>query len=160
MKYWLLKSEPESYSIDDLARDEVTPWEGVRNYQARNYMWKEMQVGDLAFFYHSNAAPPGVVGLMKIASEAHPDQSAFEKKGDYFDPKSSPEKPAWHCVNVEFLEKFTQVVSLESLKAEKALSNMLVLKRGMRLSVQPLLPADFLKVCQLAQSKVLKNLPL
>ena len=158
MKFWLMKSEPETFSIDDLARDKVTPWEGVRNYQARNFMWKEMQAGDWALFYHSNAEPPGVAGLMKIVTQAHPDKSSFNKRSEYFDARSSTEKPSWYCVDCEFVEKFPNFVSLESLRNEKALSELLVIKRGQRLSIQPVSQKDFLKICQMAQSKSLKKL--
>jgi predicted RNA-binding protein with PUA-like domain len=155
MKYWLMKSEPDTYSIDDLARQKITPWEGVRNYQARNFMTQSMSVGDLAFFYHSNAEPPAIVGLMRIASAPHPDESAFQKKSPYFDAKSKREKPTWFCVDCEFLEKFEEPISLSELRSDKKLASMLLLQRGQRLSILPLDPEHFK---YLAQSLVKNSL--
>lgn len=146
MRYWLMKSEPLVYSIDDLARDGKTMWDGVRNYQARNFMRDDMKIGDLALFYHSNAQPPGAVGVMRVCSEPYPDPTAFDPNDDHFDPKSSPEKPRWFLVDVEFVEKFPGMVSLEEIKHDPALEEMLVRKRGMRLSVQPVEKDDFERV--------------
>lgn len=137
MKYWLMKSEPDVYSIDQLKKDKTTWWEGVRNYQARNFMMKDMQVGDDVLFYHSNAEPPGVAGLAKISKLAAPDKLQFDKKSEYFDPKASPEKPIWFCVEVEYLKKFPELVSLADLRENEKLQDMLVLQKGSRLSVQP-----------------------
>lgn len=137
MNYWLMKSEPDVYSIETLEKDKTTWWEGVRNYQARNFMMKEMKVGDVVLFYHSNAEPPGVAGLARIAAEAAPDQTQFDKKSEYFDAKASKEKPQWFCVQVEYVKKFKNLVSLEELRREPSLTDMLVLKKGQRLSVQP-----------------------
>lgn len=137
MKYWLMKSEPDVYSIDQLKKDKTTWWEGVRNYQARNFMMKDMQVGDEVLFYHSNAEPPGVAGLAKISKLATPDKLQFDKKSEYFDPKASPEKPIWFCVEVEYLKKFPELVSLADLRENEKLQDMLVLQKGSRLSVQP-----------------------
>jgi predicted RNA-binding protein with PUA-like domain len=164
MNYWLLKSEPEVYSIDDLKKDKLTPWEGVRNYQARNFMTKDMKKGDLAFFYHSNAEPSGIVGIMRVASDfAHADATALNKKSKYFDEKASKEKPIWFCVDLEFMEKFNKVISLEELRSHSSLSEMLVLKRGQRLSVQPVSEKEFKYIRKLYESwpisacKVLKS---
>lgn len=137
MKYWLMKSEPDVYSLDTLAKEKTTWWEGVRNYQARNFMMKEMSVGDGVLFYHSNAEPPGVAGLARVSAPAQPDKTQFDKKSEYFDKKASLEKPQWYCVQVEFVAKFKKPVTLQQLRDEKALAEMLVIKKGQRLSVQP-----------------------
>ncbi|MEK2644849.1 EVE domain-containing protein [Bdellovibrio sp. BCCA] len=137
MKYWLMKSEPDVYSIDQLHKDKTTPWEGVRNYQARNYMQKDMQVGDLVLFYHSNAEPPGVAGIAKVSKLAFPDKTQFEKKSEYFDAKATKEKPIWFCVEVEYIAKFKNLVSLSDLRDNEKLADMVVLQKGSRLSVQP-----------------------
>lgn len=137
MKYWLMKSEPDVYSIDQLKKDKTTWWEGVRNYQARNFMMKDMQVGDEVLFYHSNAEPPGVAGLAKVSKLAAPDKQQFDKKSDYFDKKASLEKPIWFCVEVEFVKKFPELVCLGDLRESDKLKDMLVLQKGSRLSVQP-----------------------
>jgi predicted RNA-binding protein with PUA-like domain len=136
-QYWLMKSEPSTYSIDDLYRDEVTPWEGIRNYQARNFMRDQMKIGDKVLFYHSNAKPPGVAGLAEVCRLAYPDHFAWDNRSDYFDPKSTPEKPVWMMVDVTFIKKFTTFIGLEQLKADPRLQNMMVIKRGARLSIQP-----------------------
>lgn len=137
MKYWLMKSEPDVYSIDQLRKDKTTWWEGVRNYQARNFMMKDMQVGDAVLFYHSNAEPPGVAGLARVSKIAEPDKTQFDKKSEYFDPKATKEKPNWYCVQVEYVDRFTEIVSLADLRANEKLADMLVLQKGSRLSVQP-----------------------
>ena len=137
MKYWLMKSEPDVYSIDQLQKDTSTWWDGVRNYQARNFMMKDMQVGDEVLFYHSNAEPPGVAGLARITKVAAPDKSQFDKKSEYFDPKATLEKPIWFCVEVTFLKRFPHYVSLADLRENENLKDMLVLQKGSRLSVQP-----------------------
>jgi predicted RNA-binding protein with PUA-like domain len=137
-RYWLVKSEPGSYSIDDLERDGKTMWDGVRNYQARNTMRDDMKVGDLVLFHHSSAKPPGVAGVARVCSKPYADPSAFRKGHKYHDPKSDPDDPTWFLVDLEFVEKFPEVVPLAALKAEPKLDGMLLLKRGMRLSVQPL----------------------
>src|ERR1700757_3808711 len=109
-KYWLVKSEPSSYSIDDLKRDKVTAWTGIRNYQARNHMRDGMKKGDLVLFYHSSNEQLGIAGLAKVASAPHPDMTAFDKKSDYFDPKSKKENPTWICVDIEFVKKFERII--------------------------------------------------
>ena len=153
-RYWLIKSEPEVYSIDDLASDGRTEWDGVRNYQARNYMRDEMKVGDLVLFYHSNANPPGVAGIARVCSEPHPDATQFDPKSDYYDPKATKDEPRWSLVDVEFVERFEEPVSLETLKADaKALDGMMVIKRGVRFSVQPVEPKHFARVLALAGAK-------
>jgi predicted RNA-binding protein with PUA-like domain len=148
-QFWLMKTEPDVYSIDDLARERVGTWEGVRSYQARNFM-RAMKLGDLALFYHSNAAPPGVIGAMRICKEVYVDPTQFDPESDYYDPQSKPEAPRWDRVEVEFVEKFPRLVSLEQLKADPACSEMLVIRRGQRLSVQPVARKDFQRVLKLA----------
>lgn len=142
-RYWLMKSEPDVYSIDALKRDRKTWWEGVRNYQARNFMMNEMKAGDEVLFYHSNAEPPGVAGIARVSRAAEPDREQFDKKSEYHDPKATKDKPIWFCVEVEFQGKFKTLVSLDDLRTEKKLKDMLVLKRGQRLSVQPVTKEEF-----------------
>ena len=149
-RYWLMKSEPDVYSIDDLARDGTTSWSGVRNYQARNFMRDDMKVGDLVLFYHSNAEPPGVAGIAKVVRTAHPDLTALDPRSPYHDPKATPENPIWQMVDVGFVAAFKRIVSLDELRADPALAGMLVIKRGMRLSVQPVDPAHFKRVESMA----------
>ena len=143
MNYWLMKSELSSYSIDELKRDKKTSWEGVRNYQARNFMRDQMRVGDLVLFYHSNAEPPGVAGIAKVCKLAHPDRTAWEPKSKYYDAKASPQNPIWMMVDIEFVEKFHRLISLEELKKTKGLESMMVLQKGSRLSVQPVSKEHF-----------------
>jgi len=139
MAYWLLKSEPEEFSIDDLdSRPHRTePWDGVRNYQARNMMRDEMKAGDLAFFYHSNCETPGIAGIVKIAREGYPDPTAFDPEDNHYDPKSDPDNPRWYLVDVEFVRKLKRVIPLAELKAERKLEKMPLTRRGNRLSVMP-----------------------
>lgn len=135
--YWLMKSESEVYSIDDLKRDGKTFWDGVRNYQARNFMRDQMKKGDEVFFYHSNSDPTGIAGTAVIAKEGYPDPSAFDPKDHHYDPKSKKEAPAWYGVDIQFKKKFKQVITLEALKKNPVLKEMPLLQRGQRLSVQP-----------------------
>lgn len=150
MACWLMKSEPTVYSIDDLKRDGVTCWEGVRNFQARNFMRDEMKVGDQVLFYHSNASPAGVAGIARIARTGYPDKAAFDPKSKYFDERSTPQKPLWLMVDVEFVSKFKQILSLEQIKEDTLLEGIMVAKRGMRLSIQPVSPQHFARISQLA----------
>ncbi len=145
-KYWLMKSEPDTYSIDDLERDQVNMWEGCRNYTVRNFMRDQMEVGDLAFFYHSNADPTGIVGVMRIARTAYPDPTQFDPASDYHDPKSPPENPRWLAVDVEFIEKWDQPLTLKEIKADPELSGMLVAQRGQRLSIMPVTATEWSSV--------------
>ncbi|MEA3143391.1 MAG: hypothetical protein QOG31_715 [Thermoplasmata archaeon] len=132
-----MKSEPGSFSIDDLRKAKRTSWDGVRNYQARNSM-QQMEVGDLVLFYHSNADPPGAAGVAKVCRTAYPDPTAFDRKDHHYDPKSNPEKPSWFMVDVQFVEKFPTFVTLDAMKEAKALQGMLLTSgKAMRLSVQP-----------------------
>ena len=135
MKYWLMKNEPEDYSIDDLKRDKTEPWDGIRNYQVRNMIRDDMSVNDLAFFYHSNCEVPGIYGVMIINSKAYPDHTAFNKRAKYFDPKSKREKPTWLMVDVKYKRKLSRPITLTELKAHKMLSSMRVVQRGNRLSI-------------------------
>ena len=138
-RYWLMKSEPNCFSIDDLAKrpNQTEPWDGVRNYQARNFMRNDMKVGDPIFFYHSNCKPPGIVGIAKVASEPYPDFTAFDPSSDHPDPNSTPENPRWFMVDVKYVEKFPKIISLNELKQHPELENMPLLRKGNRLSVMP-----------------------
>jgi predicted RNA-binding protein with PUA-like domain len=138
MNYWLMKSEPNVYSIKDLKREQQTIWDGVRNYQARNFL-KQMQPGDLAFFYHSNTNIPGIVGLMEIVESNFVDPTQFDPNSDYYDPKSTENAPRWHTVKVEFKQEFKNIIPLEKLKQEFSDRELLVVKKGNRLSVMPVL---------------------
>ena len=154
MRYWLMKSEPDEFSIDDLAkaRGQTTSWFGVRNYQARNFMRDEMKVGDLAFFYHSTCPEPGIAGIVSISAPAHPDTSQFDPKSPYYDSKSTRDAPRWLNVDVKLVEK-TRLVTLDELRAEPALKDMVTLRRGNRLSITPVTPAEWKAVLALAKRK-------
>lgn len=144
-RYWLLKTEPSSFSIDDLfnAPKRTTSWDGVRNYQARNIMRDEMQPGDLAFIYHSSTDPTGIAGVAEIVKGGYPDETAFDKKDSHYDPKSSRESPSWYVVDVKAVEKFPEVITLERLRQTPGLDGMVLLKKGSRLSVQPVSSAEW-----------------
>lgn len=150
-KYWLMKSEPSVFSIDDLEKNGRTLWEGVRNYQARNYMMNDMRVGDEVLFYHSNAEPPGIAGVATVSKAAVPDPTAFDKKSEYFEPKATKEKPIWLCVEVKFAKKFKSLIPLEELRNNKKLSKMVLLQKGSRLSVQPVSEAEFKEIFRIAK---------
>ncbi|MBA3581592.1 MAG: EVE domain-containing protein [Gammaproteobacteria bacterium] len=143
MAYWLLKSEPDTYSITQLEQDRIEPWNGVRNYQARNMMRDQMKQGDLAFFYHSNCTVPGIVGIMRIAREAYPDASSWHPESPYYDPKSSAEHARWFAVDVEYVQTFTRTLTLTELKSIDALRDMALVHRGNRLSVMPVTAAQW-----------------
>ena len=150
MRNWLMKSEPDAFSIDDLQKVKIEPWSGVRNYQARNFMWKEMTLGDDILFYHSNAKIPGIAGLAKVASAAYPDPTQFDPESDYWDPKATPEKPRWFLVDVSFVRTFKRVLSLETLKANaEILGDFVLLNRGTRLSVLPVSKAQWQTILKL-----------
>jgi predicted RNA-binding protein with PUA-like domain len=138
MQYWLMKSEPDTYSIDDLQSFGVDHWDGIRNYQVRNFFRDSMQVGDKAFFYHSNCKQPGIVGTMEIASRAYPDHTAFDPSEKYFDRKSDPENPRWLMVDVRYLRHLDRMITLGELRQQKQIADMKLLQRGNRLSVLPL----------------------
>lgn len=148
-QYWLLKSEPLTYSIDHLASDRVSDWEGVRNYQARNFMRDQMQADDLAIFYHSNSKPSGAVGVCRISRSARPDHSAWNPQSPYFDPRSSAANPRWWMVEVAFESKFRQLVSLAVMRQDPELQGMRLLQKGQRLSILPLTAAEFQRICVL-----------
>ena len=148
-RFWLFKSDIEDYPISSFAKDKVTAWEGVRNYLARNYMQKEMSVGDEGIFYHSNGQPPAAVGSLVIAKAAQPDQLQFQKKSGYFDPKSTVTEPRWFCVEVAHQKTFASPVTLPAMKSEKSLSAMILLKKGNRLSITPLTEKEFSKICRM-----------
>ncbi|HEX2021114.1 MAG TPA: EVE domain-containing protein [Candidatus Thermoplasmatota archaeon] len=145
--HWLLKSEPDVYSIDDLKRDKKTFWDGVRNYAARNHL-QAMKAGDLGFFYHSNADPSGVVGIVEVAKTAYPDPTQFDPKDDHYDADSPKDAPRWFGVDVKFVEKLPQVVDLAAIKKEPSLKEMKLLKVS-RLSVSPVTPAEWKTICRM-----------
>jgi len=134
--FWLMKSEPDAYSIDDLERERVTIWDGIRNYQARNFM-RKMNIGDRIFFYHSNCKPPGIVGLMEVTEKNIIDPTQFDEKSKYYDPKSNPKSPKWDCVKLKFILKFKKMINLPQLKLLFNDEDLLVVKRGNRLSITP-----------------------
>ena len=150
MNYWLMKSEPEDFSITDLARIKRSAWTGVRNYQARNHM-RAMKVGDRALFYHSSAEPPGVAGLAEVTRTGVVDETQFDRKSEYYDAASARQAPRWDCVEIQHVETFPALVPLDVLRAEPALKDMLLLKRGMRLSVQPVAAAEFKTIVAMAK---------
>jgi Uncharacterized conserved protein len=152
MRHWLMKSEPGEFSIDDLAHapQKTTPWVGVRNYQARNFMRDDMRVGDRAFFYHSSCAEPGIAGIVEISRLAYPDSTQFDPKSAYYDPKSPPDAPRWLHVDVKLVRK-TRLVTLPMLRAAAGLDDMVVLRRGNRLSITPVTPAEWKIVEKLAK---------
>ncbi|WP_183423325.1 EVE domain-containing protein [Luteibacter sp. Sphag1AF] len=143
MKYWLMKSEPDAFSIDDLERNGIEPWDGVRNYQARNFMRDGMKVGDKIFFYHSNCDVPGIVGIASVASLAYPDESQFNPKSKYYDEKATREEPRWVHVDVKFERKLKRTISLEELKNLDELADMALVRKGNRLSVMPVAKGDW-----------------
>jgi predicted RNA-binding protein with PUA-like domain len=138
MNYWLMKSEPDAYSIDDLKRDRREPWDGIRNYQARNRMRDDMKIGDLVFFYHSNCPEPGIVGIMKVASEPYPDPTQFDKKSKYFDSKSNKDDPRWCLVDVAYKRKLKRTITLAEIKETKGLDGLILTRKGNRLSIMPI----------------------
>lgn len=147
-----MKCEPSAYTIEDLAQDGTTSWEGVRNYQARNFMRDEMCLGDGVLFYASNADPSGVTGIAKVVRSGYPDHFAWKKGHRYFDARSNKSKPLWYMVDIEFIEQFGAIISLAKLKATKGLEKMMVTKKGSRLSVQPVTKAEFETVVNLGRS--------
>lgn len=149
MRYWLIKSEPEVYSIDDLAREGQTYWDGVRNYQARNMLRDEMKVGDLVLYYHSNAEPPALVGVARVCREGYPDFTQFDASHHHYDADAKSDDPRWYMVDVAFVAKFPKALSLTELKADPELDGMLLLRKGQRLSVMPVEVAHFRRACTL-----------
>ena len=151
MKYWLMKSEPTDFSIDDLEKSKTIDWYGIRNYQARNFMRDDMSLGDQAFFYHSNCKTPGIVGIMEVCKLAYPDKLQFIKGHKYFDPKSDPENPRWLNVDVKFVKK-TKLLGLQDIRTHNELKNMKILQRGNRLSITPVTPEEWDFINQLLNS--------
>ncbi|MEQ9263965.1 MAG: EVE domain-containing protein [Balneolaceae bacterium] len=149
-KYWLCKSEPEKYSIDDLQNDGETPWDGVRNYAARNSMRDDMKIGDGILYYHSNQKPPAIVGLAEVSSEPYPDALQFDPESNYFDPKSSEAEPRWVNVDVKFIEKFENPVTRDALQAEKSLEAMELFRLG-RLSITPVRKEEWETILKMAE---------
>jgi len=150
--YWLMKSEPTTFSIDDLIRspNHVTYWDGVRNYQARNFM-RSMAVGDHVLFYHSNTDPPEVVGVAEVVTTAYPDSTQFDKKDKHYDPESKPSEPRWDMVDIKYVRKFARALTLDELRKESKLKGMVLLKKGSRLSVQPVTPLEWRHIMKLAE---------
>lgn len=145
MNYYLMKSEPNCFSIDDLKKNKTSSWDGVRNYQARNFMM-QMKKGDKVFFYHSNAKEIGVAGVMSVVKEHYPDHTAQDKNNEHYDPKSTKEKPIWYMVDIKFEKKFPRTIQLSEMKKEKELKNMSILQKGSRLSVTALTQKEFEKI--------------
>ena len=149
MRYWLMKSEPDVYSIDHLARDKSTHWNGVRNYQARNFMRDQMQIGDKVLFYHSNCEEPAIVGVAEVSKLAYPDPSQFDRKSKYYDDKSTHENPRWLNVDIRFMKKI-RPVTLAAMRDHKPLETMRILQRGNRLSITPVDPKEWKEVMAMA----------
>lgn len=137
MQYWLMKSEPDVFGIDDLQQVKTEPWDGVRNYQARNMMRDDMKIGDQIFFYHSNCKTPGIVGIMEVAAEAHPDETQFDQDNKYYDAKSSRDEPRWFCIDVKYCRHLKRTISLTELKTFKTLLDLPLVRKGNRLSIMP-----------------------
>ena len=150
MNYWLMKSEGDCYPIEQLKKDKVSPWSGVRNYQARNYM-KEMKLGDGILFYHSSSKPTGVFGLAKVVKLAHPDLTAFDRRDDHYDDRSTQEKPIWECVDVQYVSTFKQPITLDEMKRHHKLSAMKLFQKGSRLSVIPVTEKEYNFIVSLAK---------
>lgn len=138
-----MKSEPDVFSIDDLKKKNIASWDGVRNYQARNFMRDQMQLGDLICFYHSSCDIPGIAGIAEVAKLAYPDHTQFDSKSEYYDPKSTKENPRWLMVDVKFVKKFDHIISLEEIKSITALQDMMILRKGNRLSITPISPEEY-----------------
>jgi predicted RNA-binding protein with PUA-like domain len=154
MRHWLIKSEPDVFSIGDLELIGREPWSGVRNYQARNFMWKEMKPGDLALFYHSNAKPPGIAGIARVVGDPYPDPTQFDTSSEYYDVKSTAANPRWWLVDFEFVERFGSLLSLDEIKADPVLSGMVICQRGTRLSITPVEKPHFIRVCKRAGAAI------
>lgn len=152
-QYWLMKSEPYAFGIDDLEEVGTEPWDGIRNYEARNFMKDDMRIGDGVLFYHSNVRPPCIVGTMEVASESYPDPTQFDPDSNYFDEKSSEEDPTWELVDVKFVQKFDDPAIRDAIKAEPALQDMVLLKR-FRLSITPVTEEEWLKIHEMAGADV------
>lgn len=154
MKYWLFKSEPDCFSIDDLARrpKQTEHWDGVRNYQVRNMLRDEIKKGDLAFFYHSSCTPPGVAGIVEVVKEGYPDFTAWDIHSEHFDPGSTPEKPRWYMVDVKLVERFPRLITLDEIKRHPKLESMLINRKGNRLSITPVTAQEWKVIVSLSES--------
>jgi len=154
LQYWLLKSEPSCFGIDDLAAKpkKTTHWDGVRNYQVRNMMRDDMQVGDLGFFYHSSCTPPGIAGIVEVVKRGYPDFTAWDIQSDHFDPGSTPDNPRWYMVDVKLVKKFPRLISLDEIKKNPKLKNMLINRKGNRLSITPVTPEEWKAIEKMANS--------
>lgn len=153
MKYWLMKSEPEVFSIDDLAKskNQTTYWDGVRNYQARNFLRDEIKIGDKVIFYHSNSEPPGAAGICEVVKEGYPDFTAFDPENHHYDPKSKMDSPTWFMVDIKLIKKFSHFVSIDEMRENKKLQTMKLLQRGNRLSVIPLTKQEYDEIVRLGK---------
>lgn len=153
MNYWLLKSEPDCFSIDDLGKKpkHTAPWDGVRNYQVRNMLRDEMKKGDLGFFYHSSCTPPGIAGIIEIVKEGYPDYTAWDLRSDHYDPKSTPENPRWYMVDVKLVEKFPKFITLDAIKRNPKLESMLINRKGNRLSITPVSASEWKAILAMAK---------
>ncbi len=149
MTHWLVKSEPDVYGIDELARDHSAMWDGIRNYQARNMMRDDMRIGEQVLYYHSSCPEPGVAGVAKVASAPYPDPTQFDKRSPYFDPKSDPADPRWILVDLAFVRKLRRTITLAELKADPLLAGMILIRRGNRLSIMPIEPEHFRRILSL-----------
>jgi predicted RNA-binding protein with PUA-like domain len=149
MKYWLMKSEPDVFSIDHLKTKKKSGWDGVRNYQARNYMRDDMGAGDMVLFYHSSCEVPGVAGLARVSKTSHPDPSQFDSKSEYYDPKATKDNPRWFMVEVEFVEKFDRVITLSEIKSKKELASMPLVQKGSRLSINPVTDKEYKTILEM-----------
>lgn len=149
MKHWLVKTESSVFSIDDLKKVKITLWDGVRNYQARNFL-KSMKKGDLVLIYHSNDQPVGVAGMAEVHKESYPDPTQFDKKSEFYDATSSKENPRWECPDLKYVDKFKRIVTLQELRNDPKLKNLILLKRGSRLSVTPVAADEFRRIVKLA----------
>ncbi len=153
MNYWLMKSEPDVFGIDDLKAAGTDHWDGVRNYQARNMMRDDMKKGDPVFFYHSNCKEPGIVGIAEVVREGYPDHTAFDPESKYYDPKSDPEKPRWFMVDLKYVRHFKRTISLQELKQQSELADFKLIQRGNRLSVMPVTAAQWSFIMSLEPGK-------
>lgn len=151
MKYWLFKSEPETFGIDHLAqcKGQTEPWNGVRNYQVRNMLRDEIKAGDLGFFYHSNCQPPGIAGIVRVVKSGYPDDAAWDVSSPYYDPKSTPQSPRWYMVDVQLVERFKRFISLAEIKRNPHLADMLILRAGNRLSITPVTATEWKSVLKM-----------
>ena len=147
--YWLFKSEPTAYSYQDLLSDEVAEWDGVRNFQARNFLRDQIKSGDIVLFYHSNTKPPSVIGTATVVKDGYPDHTAWDPNSEHPDPKSNPENPIWYMVDIVPLQQFRNPVALDDIKSNPNLSDMLLIRRGMRLSVQPITEVQYKIICEM-----------